>query len=33
MLSAKLVVLSLLPQNEFSEQAVQDFKASGAGIN
>lgn len=32
MLSAKFEVLALLPQNEFSEQAVQDFKATGCGL-
>lgn len=31
-LSAKFEVLSLLPRNEFSEQAVQDFKATGTGL-
>ena len=32
MLSAKFEVLSLLPQNEFSQQAVQEFKATGTGL-
>ena len=32
MLSTKLEVLSLLPQNKFSEQAVQDFKETGCGL-
>lgn len=32
MLSAKFDVLSLLTQHEFSEQALQEFKASGTGL-
>ena len=31
-LSAKFDVLSLIPQHEFSEQALADFKANGTGL-
>jgi transaldolase len=31
-LSTKFDVLALMPQHEFSEQAVQEFKASGTGL-
>lgn len=32
MISAKFDVLSLLPQHELSEQALQEFKANGTGL-
>lgn len=32
MLSTKFEVLALMPQHELSEQAVQEFKASGTGL-